>query len=329
MALETASIESIQAEQLHDDFEPAKIDITTLKDECASIPPGIEYPVNLFGVLKKHMQISKGALLLLDTEQGMFIPLAITGFDKTTHHRLRLPGNLDGLIEEYEDSKVKIYPRDKLTLLRPYFSIREFAILEKALIFPFTHTGKLLSLLLIVESSLPDSDDELSKLFDALSPLVSPNIYASRFDKFNKLASMQMEKSADLHNEVKTMINTAEAAGNEMILLVITIENLISTILAGSQDADGYRVKNDILRILSAMVSGTGKVFTLDNDRLLFLISGKSVHNEKLLLHQIFLALKSFFRKINEMPELLHAVRKYPQDGRDAVTLLNGLLHPQ
>lgn len=295
---------------------------------CATIENldrDFEAPVRLFSLLKKDLLIEKGAILLYESEQESFLPWGITGFDETTQHRLRIPGNLiQDIIEKNLSSRFFI-DTDGKNRLKPFFSIREFSMLDSLLVFPFFSEDALIALLLITESPIcSETADTLKTLHDTIHTAVVFLLVSSRVQRLKKLqGKIAVEDNITIEHEVRNLAERADAHQKQLLLVLFSAGVLIEHIIGSISDAQPYRIKQDIRRILSSMVPDEGAVFRLKGDRFLLCFLAKTTPNPKLLVYQISLALRQFFSDLSDVPDVEYKAKQYPVDGDNILNLLH------
>jgi len=292
-----------------------------------SLERSVETPALIFPILKKHLSVKKGAILLLDRNEDTFYPWAHTGYDKTTSHRLRIPGEIVRKYPELLEGDPVLMGKEELNILKPFFSIREFDLISASWICPFVFNGEVIALFMINESPLCTEKSNLIEVFKQIAFKVSPILHSSREEKFDGLDQEEpLPEKEEIYEEVSKMIEAASSSNKKILLIVFSVDSMIEEILREAPDADPFRIWRDIVRIISNMTPDNGKLLVIDKNNLLLMIAGKSVLNEKLLLHQINTAMKDYFHLKGTLPVVQPAVRMYPDDGEDSTELLEGII---
>ncbi|MFP4364558.1 MAG: hypothetical protein ACLFR1_11910 [Spirochaetia bacterium] len=300
-----------------------KANFQRIKQELSEVEAGIEVYALLFAVCKKFLHIEKGAILLKDDSQEFFIPWSITGYDKTTEHRLRLDNSfIDALNRHGENLDIQdIYP------LQRYFSTREYAVLKNILIFPLVYQNQHLGVLIISESPLIHADSEtINRFSDIFLEKAAELIYNSRFSKMSQLGSPVNKLTGNLETEIRNVLETAQENNKQVLAMSVVSGNLIEFITSANPDIDEFRIKKDILRILNSVVASQGKVFEMQNGNILLLLVDESGIDGDIIIHQLKIALKQLFGNTErgELPiESKWSI--YPKHADDIDTLLQSI----
>jgi hypothetical protein len=202
-------------------------------------------------------------------------------------------------------------------------------MISSILLFPFIYNNtSIVAILFISESPLlTKSREYIEELFENLHENITPLLYSSREEKASKLSYPVSINNKDvLENGLNDLLENASATEKHGIIIIISIQALVDHIMNSISEADSYRIRQDILKVLSSMVPDNGKIITIDNERVLLGFTAKKVSYEKLIMHQLSLSLKQFFYELGQAPVLDYRVRIYPQDGEDPKTLLEGIV---
>ncbi|MFO7849770.1 MAG: hypothetical protein R6V67_07395 [Spirochaetia bacterium] len=208
--------------------------------------------------------------------------------------------------------------------LRNHFSVREFDSLDNILIVPFHHQDTVIGLLIIAESSV--SLDEQEKFLLEEIDSLSDFLFKSRENFYTKPAGTlyRPEQSTEITHD---LIEKAKKEDKNLIIIKLETTRIVEHLLSCLDNADPYRLRQDIVRIISSMVGENGRVIFSEYSYCLLLIEAKSITRGKLLLHQIYNSLNSYFALDNTpLPQISSAERHFPKDGATADTLLEGLI---
>lgn len=276
--------------------------------KITELSEGVETPGQIYTLLKEELTIEKGAFLVQESQNDIFMPWALTGYDTTTRSRLRIPRS--ALISYFSHSNsgyLFIESEDERLFLRPFFSIREFGLLEKVLLCPFIHDQEIIGFLLITESPslLDDSMDRSLSFIQNVVKTASPVLYYTRERKLKNISLQQPNVKSDLKHEMELFYTSVKHDKREIIFLVFSIQEAVDQIHQYVGDADVFRIRHDLSGILTSMLSDTGGVHVLNDSLLLLIVSGKSLRDESLLVHQISLALNDFTQKELDVGNLI------------------------
>ena len=125
-----------------------------LKARLAGLEPSMFIPVSIFDEIVRVIRIRYGAFLLSDPVDGVLAPWALTGFDSTTRRRLRIPRQIVLRNSRLKQGHIVHLSGKHRSLLQPFFSVREFSLLNSIFLCPVVKEGRLIALLVLA------SDDE-------------------------------------------------------------------------------------------------------------------------------------------------------------------------
>ncbi len=304
---------------------PAEKTASSVLSRLEELKAGIETPGRVFSLLRDEISFEKGSLLLEDTALATYIPWALTGYDKTTAHRLRFPTEL--LESLFVDEK--LYPRilDKSDTvnLKQYFSIREYGLLERILLHPFSHDGIMVGFLLITETINTPNLEELKTALQKLSPHVSAILFKSRKEILHNIPSVSGKTDNNSVKEIVDEIRLCREQGKHTLLLTFSIDRAVERLHDKIKDADPFRFRQDIYAILSTMISDSGGVWRINSGTLLLLFSGTAIHDEKLIIHQLTVSMNDLFQEGINMSQFIGGVLKDPQEDTHVYSFIESI----
>ncbi len=297
------------------------------KAEVERLHKGLELPAHLFSVIKRHFAIEKGALLLLEPAHEAYVPWALCGFDETTNHRLRLPVSVLETWPGIAEGDRYVF-QDKIPeVVSPYFSSRELSLIERVLIYPFCYNGTLQAVLLVAASAMLDADPvDIEPALNELSALSGPLLHDSRQSKIGRLPNPEPNRNSDIASMAEQAIRKARENNTGVLFLLIDIASIIKPITEKTPDADQFRVKQDIVTVLTSMVQNTGSIAWAGKNQVVLATGGKIPLDSELLLHQIAFALKHLFPETGNTESFVKSIQRYPEDGNTVQEILEKLL---
>jgi len=282
----------------------------------------VETPAQLFAVLKKHLSINRGALLLADPEGQFFSPWSITGFDKTSEHRLRLPEPLLRELFSSVDETTTVLHKERLEIMEPYLSVREYATTTRLLLFPYYHQERLIAVLAVADSPyLEFAVAVLGVILSATADSVASLLYQNRELKLKDAAHHAVLNQSDLLAAVAELEEGNGRGEAPLRCISISIEDAVSRITRVTVDADQYRVRQDLTKIVASMFAGMGTVSWLDNGRLFIVVRGGEHADTALILHQIGTTICALFGELDAPPNL-EAISKVLEPGMNPEDLV-------
>ena len=208
--------------------------------------------------------------------------------------------------------------------LREYFSVREFDAIDDMLVLPFHRDDTVIGLMIIVRTSVPFEEQEqfLLSEIDRLSVFM----YESRELLSGKTGEAVYADDEAIEKTSK-LIEKAKAEGKNIVIIRLEITPLVDHLASRLENAEEFRLRKDVLNLISSMISGSGKIICSAADHCILLIESRSLTHGRLLLHQIHHALENHFSLDDApLPDLSYTERLYPRDGEKAESLLEGLL---
>ncbi len=264
--------------------------------------PDLHTPARIFTLLENNFQIEKGALLLLDTVSRQYNGTAYSGYDKTTRSRLRIP--FDTLSELFSAPGEPVFlQKNEIELCKPYFSIREFSLIEELVLFPFTHTNSdILGILIISQSPIVFSKrTDLFSNFKTVFSQISHLIFASREKLLKGSAAGMVKSNENLLQETEGAIQKADKAGSKLFFLTLSVAPILEKLRGTSETVELYQIQNDIIQIISSMMPDGDNIYLIDYGTLLIILSGRYHINKELFFHQIRTAVRKLFSSLDSI----------------------------
>lgn len=287
------------------------------------LPESIQLPAYLFELLVETLRISKGAILLPDYDENLFVPWASSGFDATTLHRLRIPDEDADLIHRRGSSGV-IWSGEEVRDFAPYFSRREASQLEKLLLFPFVDDESIQALLVVTETPYLERQSEFLRLILAAVGEPAARVVQAQRLRYSDVIRHSVVFRIDELPVVTERLN--ERAPRRVHLVHLDLADIVSQIATGNVYLDAYRVWQDVLRIVASLFATTGIVCDLDRNRLLLCIHGEVQSDVELMVHHIGATISELLPELAEVPVLRFTSCEYPADGADLLQLARSLL---
>lgn len=215
----------------------------------------------------------------------------------------------------------------ELDQLRHCFSSREFALMDSILISPILYNDVLLSVLIITESACLDAPDDILKLvFTVITETAAPTLYMGRQEFFAGLNLKTPQGGVPLTAYVRNLISSYNGSGNGPQVICLNMTGVFTALQRVIDDVDPFRLKMDLLQILSAMTETTGSVFPGKGNSIIIVSTMEQIPDLELFLHQISTSLHNVFVELPESVDLDHTVRSYPADGTSVERLLENCI---
>jgi len=215
---------------------------------------------------------------------------------------------------------VTILARKELVPLQSYFSTREFGLIENLLFLPFVVGGQIVALLLIARApALISIPAEAIRRIEESALIAAPLIRRSRTII---QSDGPAEPRGDLGSRLSKILADAAAEKRFILFVKLDVAQITAALPAHGGGLDPYRLRKDIVRVLSSMVSGSGELIRLAPNELLLTLTSRATHDERLVIHQICAGLGSLFGARLEPAELHCRSWTYPQETVSANELI-------
>lgn len=308
--------------------EPHISSLHQLLSTITSLSGGIESIAELFSLLKDFFKLSKSAILLYDPLRMVFSPWASAGLDQTTLHRLRIPLGFNKNFNRVANGEVLIFNESRqIKKFNSFFSARENSAINQLIFVPFIADSKLIAILLIIKMEAL-IDLETPGILKEVSLAAAPHIYKARENKLGNLSGDSKTVTFEsLQSRVDELIDKCGKRNRSLVLIKISIEHMLNTVLNYNEFIDPFRLKEDLFRIIGSLLTDIGEIYRLDSNYLILLISEMPIMDPALLLHQLTISLGTFFEILKAEHSMVfdEKIIVYPDDGDSAEKLLSDL----
>ncbi len=328
--LQKANDNKIPLEQIHYQkdsgvpLEKKKKLIENFIEKVKLLKQGYEYSLKLFEELSIVLDFTKGALLLLDSEINVFVPITYKNLDLTTSRHLRIKKNI--LLNQFKDyNKIINISDSKIKLFKQYFSIREFSALNSIIILPFYNTGILTAILLVV-----DPFTEIVKIFNDITSdtekfilkLIESQKPFSKSTKFNSNFEIPEPQLV-----LQEYIDNNNIDGISFLVVKINFTLLENALIKLLPNSESYNINNNIITSITQLISPTGKLIKINYNNYLLFYKIKTGKTSGIILHQINLAISTFFNLSEPLPPIEAEIKTIPDNlAETAESILEGLV---
>lgn len=259
-----------------------------------------------------------------DESGSSFVPWVYTGIDRTTQHRLRLPKGFVESLPGLDDGRPAIAEGHSLRPLRGFFSSREFALITRLVICPFSDGSQLAALLLLIDSEdAPLRDDLGLAPIEAAGPAIAAKINSAR----SILGTGAGARRGDaLRSRLSGLFGDAEASGRHVIVARVDLDRLAHDLIKDVTTADLYRFKRDLAGALTTMVSGSGELLSLGERHALLVIQSKNPYSTRLLAHQFTQGIRSLVASPPPLDNPIEQTWRVPGGGKSIDEVIDSIL---
>jgi len=292
---------------------------------AATLNQGFQYSNNLLMLFSKLMDFNKGALLVLEQDNNIFIPVSYLNIDITTVRHLRIQFST---FSTFSDNYFKKINKNNIIIksFKHYFSIREFSALNSIIVVPFHINGLIKSILLII-----DPTEEALELCKDVS-LQSQKIILKLLKSRNPFSSNQ--NIVKVHNNSDPILlldSFIEELRNQdkytLKLILINFNFLKNSIMEFLPNVETYEISNNILKAITKLISPDGELYKLNSEKCLLFYKLKKGKSIEIILHHINLAISTFFNLPGELPSIETSIKEISNNNLDSAdTILAGLI---
>lgn len=257
-----------------------------------------EAPAQWFQTLKNYLKIQKGALLLPDYSEGVLSPWVITGYDRTTYFRLRIPTSYIYNAFHRSPSVIVQLNNEKAIELEPHFSSREFGLINTLLIYGIFFQEKLIGALIVSDSPILAWETQvLGLFFTVLDELSAPLLYDFRSNRQEKLKSRVF---FDLQAFNKALPSDK---GGKALLFSLDPRPIVQAFRENNPELDTFLIVQDIASFLSNILDGAPALIHSENS-FIYVLQVDTHTDGDLIIHQLESALKNLFPELSTLPSL-------------------------
>lgn len=259
-----------------------------------------------------------------DDTGASFVPWVYSGIDRTTQHRLRLPRGFVDNLPGLDDGSPADVRGPSLRPVRGFFSSREFALISRLVVFPFSSGSQLSALLLLIDSEDAPLPDNLHLgPIEAAGPAIAAKITGAR----SILGSGSIgRRGAALRSRFSRIFANAESAGLHVIAARVDLDRLAHDLIKDVTTADLYRFKRDLAGALTTMVSGSGELMSLGERHVLLVIQSKTPYSVRLLAHQFTEGIRSLLANPPALDNPVEQTWRYPDGGKSIDEVIDAIL---
>ena len=292
--------------------------------QIGKIEQGIEYSRLLFESFSNIFKIKKGSLLLLEAESNTFVPVSSINMDITTTRHLRIPSIvLEKQFHFY--NQIITIPDPKVKILKQFFSIREYSAMGSLILVPFYYRGILKSALLIIDPTTEIV--ETARDISLMSEKFVKKLLNSR-KPFNN--SLQLDKREPDKNPkiiLQEYIDKNIQENITFLIIKINFNLLKETLVQLLPNSDPYNISKDIIRSITQLIYPIGEFIKVSSDIYILFYKIKTGKNPDLIIHQINLAISSFFNLSQTLPRIETELKSIPDYLCEKIdTILEGII---
>lgn len=250
-------------------------------------------PSLLFSLLRRHLDVRHGAILVRREETDELTMHASVGLDVTSRRKLRLPiGSVADLVA---DGRVRFVVGDDRTLFQPYLSRRMYEQMRRAVLFPFFHGRTILALLVLFDSpflALPEQ--VLRVLLASLSDSANQLLFDGRHVPASRVQGSLVfpAKSAVLALESFQGVGVGHV---EVRRFELDLSTLVAAVRATEPFLETHRLVEDLQQTIATLVHDVARVVVRSQSTLLLLVQAQPELDMELVTHQLNTVLGSLF----------------------------------
>ncbi len=257
---------------------------------------GLDIPAPLFDVLKKHLLIDQGVLLLFEPEEQKFVAWSATGFGGTSLAELSAEATAPGEMALPEIDAPAIVGRTEAAGFCPF--LQNTPGPEYCLLLPFVHDDELIAVLVISDSPglEPGQHKPFLEACRRIADETADRLYARREGVLRRLPIAGPSSSA---HAAERLVETYEECGRKARLFVVatvSLDDYLQEFAAQFPEADPRRPERDVGRVLTSIVGTVGAVCSTSRGSLVLALCANMQNDAEILIHRIRDDLDQLFR---------------------------------
>jgi hypothetical protein len=270
----------------------APVSAEELTYRVAAIPAGFAAPLQLFALLRDVLGLQQAALLAYDARRYVYSPLAATGFDATSRHRLRLEPGANADFNRAAAGSIVEVRGEELAAFREYFSSREFSGIRQLTLVPYLHSQRLVGLLLIARLARPQAPETVQLLRSSMStagPLLAQDG-----------EEPPAEDDRPPEERLRALLAECQGRGQALMLIRFSLDELLRLAQERFPEMESFRLHESLVSSCRRLLRGIGQVQIPKPRVLALLVHGMKDADPPLLLRQLESALLSELRGLVE-----------------------------
>ena len=273
----------------------------------------IDYPGEVYKSFRTLLGFSKGSLLFPDEANGEYFPWIITGLDRTSSRRIRIPFDLPPLINN-SGTLIQGIPLEDLA---PMLSNREFGLLGSPILIRLGSVGHPAALILAMDCLKNiDSDPRMAEAIDTLNEHLGDGIAHSR----HLIDFTEDAEKGDLSQWLSSWGET------EAIIVTLDTTNAIESLVETLPGLELFRARRDVVSLIRHITGRMGRLYDLKDGRVLILFPAERMSDHDLYLHQLTRSFAAAFHKLSFIPEFPADFHAWPEDREPIEKSLTGYL---
>lgn len=292
--------------------------------DAKQLRTGFRYSRALFDLLCRDLVIKKGSLLIPDSENRIFIPTSYLNIDITTTRHLRIE-RITLETQFHHFNEIISSDDNRLKLFKQYFSIREFSALKSLMFVPFYIGGTLSAILVIV-----DPKKETVEIARTIS-LNSEKLIIKLLNFRKPFSNNDKTEKKDINsNPVKVLQDFIDNNISEDINILIAnmqIKNIKDALIKLLPNTDSFEISKNVVSSIKSLISNSGKLVELSSGQYVLFYKIKSGTTPGLILHQINIAISSFFNVSDSLPKIEVDIKTFSaSENNSAESILEGII---
>ena len=268
-------------------------------------PEHLDFPKEFFEAFRRILGFSHGALLFPDTGDGEFYPWIISGLDRTSSRRLRLPADFPQIHLNKSDPITAISP----DILAPMLSNREHGLAKSVLLVRIGKGEAPSALILALDSPENiDSSPGITSAVRILNNALSEGIAKNR----------KPLETADNDEPVDPAEWLGSWGDREAVLVILDTSPAIDGLMETIGGLEPYRAKRDVVALIRRITGRMGRICDMKDGRVLVLFPAERLPDRDLYLHQLSNAIAASVLDLPSPPLFPAEFHSWPEE-KDAV----------
>ncbi len=266
-----------------------------VKQKLASCAGGIISPYLFFNLVREYLGLVGAALFLFDRLQNTYRPWAWFGISADLAGKMSITTPAPEIGDRLSAGKPFV-----LKAGSPGTIIPEQERFAPLLLAPIIYHTNLIALFVIFNAGQKSYDrPRLTNFLAAACRFAAPLLYHEREQVLSAFASPLPLHWRDRRRTIAVLYGECKQERLPLYVLVTTAKTLTENIKSRLESVDPDCFYADLLLLVNSLLSGLGAAYPHGDQKIVIFFKGYDSLDPELLLHQIFLQIKSIYGNVS------------------------------
>jgi len=214
-----------------------------------------------------------------------------------------------------------------LQFLEPFFSSREFDLIQTLLLSPLRQDNNLHAVLLIsIEQHEIDGYDP--ETIRRVVESIQVPVYENRAKRLAALPPLDIKADKSLSDQVQAEVSAADKEQSRLLCASISLLPLVEAFTVSEVVVDALRFREDFLQVLHSFVDAAGSIIRVSNSQVLICLRTRQATDPKFVIQHVCAALADFYASIPNVPGFVEDAVYYPDQAVNTKAICERLRIP-